>query len=175
MTRATSSARARVRACMFRHEAGAARSRLLRPLTRQGCASETPQQKGVLTCLVGLLRTPHTPPPSGPSRGHFGIADLGVPGLWVLLDYAPKVPRLPWRKRSRPFGRGHALQTRFCLCTQYCCNTRWKCPQHLLSVLCPNTHVWNLRTTYGPACSHSKLLHAVFCDRGAACMPEALS
>ena len=116
-----------------------------------------------------------TPPPSGPSRGHFGIADLGVPGLWVPLAYAPKVPRLPWRKRSRPFGRGSALQTRFCLCTQYCCNTRWKCPQHLLSVLCPNTHVWNLRTTYGPACSHSKLLHAVFCDRGAACMPETLS
>ena len=62
------------------------------------------------------------------SRGHFGLANLGVQGLYVLLAYASNVPGLLWRERAPLFSRGSALQTRFCLCTQYCCNTRWKCP-----------------------------------------------
>ena len=62
------------------------------------------------------------------SRGHFGLANLGVQGLYVLLAYASDVPGLLWRERAPPFSRCSALQTRFCLCTQYCCNTRWKCP-----------------------------------------------
>ena len=60
--------------------------------------------------------------------GHFGLANLGVQGLYVLLAYASNVPGTLWRERDPLFSRGSALQTRFCLCTQYCCNTRWKCP-----------------------------------------------
>ena len=62
------------------------------------------------------------------SRGHFGLANLGVQGLYVLLAYASDVPGKFWRERAPPFSGGSAPQTRFCLGKQYCCNTRWKCP-----------------------------------------------
>ena len=60
--------------------------------------------------------------------GHFGLANLGVQGLYVLLAYASDVPGILWRERAPPFSGGSAPQTRFCLGKQYCCNTRWKCP-----------------------------------------------
>ena len=59
--------------------------------------------------------------------GHFGLANLGVYGLYVLLAYASNVPGLLWRERAPPFSGGSAPQTRFCLGKQYCCNTHWKC------------------------------------------------
>ena len=81
--------------------------------------------------------------------GHFGLANLGVQGLYVLLAYASDVPGKFWRERAPPFSRGSTLQTRFCLGKQYCCNTRWKCPSRLSNVPGPNTRVWTLRETSG--------------------------
>ena len=94
----------------------------------------------------------HTVLPLDASRGHFGVADLGVQGLWVLRAYAPKAPGLLRHARAPLFGRGSMLQMRFCLCTQYCCNTRWKCPSCLLSAPGPNKRVWILCDTSGSAC-----------------------
>ncbi len=68
------------------------------------------------------------------SRGHFGLANLNVQDPHVLLAYASNVPGLLWRERAPLFSRCSALQTRFCLCTQYCCNRGAACMPEALNL-----------------------------------------
>ena len=78
-----------------RHEAGAPRYRLLRWLTRQGCASQPPQQKRVVNCLVRPVPNHPSPPSIGREQGPFWRCRSGRSGPVGAAGLCPEGPRTP--------------------------------------------------------------------------------